>query len=267
MQAVLQVLQDLHAREAAGPRHGMQIVSPLTGGGRCHLPKRQRAGLWGLLRAGAGNPQVQSEQVAAFHRGLMRTVTCTDLTRVARGSHTHTHTSLQPVPRPNFIKSPLPQKAPPSASLTCNSPPSRYKAPTVGPSLWHLCDAADKRQKTPPPSSSKDRSPWANRGVVAGAEGAGGHLAAAAPDRATGPLGRKRWPVSLGTLLPAGRLCAPAVVEARPPPNLPAAGLRPALLVLCPGVNAEGSRVMLAGCAGIWASSLLSSAPRRAQTA
>lgn len=91
MQAVLQVLQDLHAREAAGPRHGMQIVSPLTGGGRCHLPKRQRAGLWGLLRAGAGNPQVQSEQVAAFHRGLMRTVTCTDLTRVARGSHTHTH--------------------------------------------------------------------------------------------------------------------------------------------------------------------------------
>ena len=43
MQAVFQVLQDLHAGEAAGPRHGMQIVSPLTGGGRCHLPKRQQA--------------------------------------------------------------------------------------------------------------------------------------------------------------------------------------------------------------------------------
>lgn len=30
LRAALQVLQDLHAREAAGPRHDMQIVSPPT---------------------------------------------------------------------------------------------------------------------------------------------------------------------------------------------------------------------------------------------
>lgn len=34
-------------------------------------------------------------------------------------------------------------------------------------------------------------------------------------------------------------------------------GLRPALLALSPAVNAEGSRAMLAGCTGIWASSHL----------
>ena len=143
------------------PDRACKSSAPRQRGRAVPSPQRQPAGATGRLRAGAGNPQVQSEQVAAFHRGLMRTVTCTDLTRVARGSHTHTHThtSLQPVPRQNFRTSPSPWKAPSSASLTWSSPPHHcYKAPAVSP-LWHFRDTADKR---PLPNGSKDKKPWTN---------------------------------------------------------------------------------------------------------
>ena len=160
--AVLQVLRDLPTREAAGPRQGMQIISPPTAGeggavsptsasGR-HGPPESRSGKpTGAVRAGGCFPP-RSHAYGHVHRPH----TCGS--RVTH-THTHTHTSLQPVPRPNFRTSPSPWKAPSSASLTWSSPPHHcYKAPAVSP-LWHFRDTADKR---PLPNGSKDKKPWTN---------------------------------------------------------------------------------------------------------